>query len=440
MNTSVLAGSGCDPFCGVHGDKLDSPQWADTPARPDIRVAKAFGTKAYDMIRVSVVSNSRRAGEDSDDFDYAAPFKFKWEDNYLQTKLLQVRTGTPVQLHVGSADITVKLPVQGGGVAGVLIADPCVTSKRGWIGCDFGNKLNTAERTPGLINAFVADPAIDFWGIIGDNFYDRTGEITKPIFSAISVVAKSKILVTVPGNHDYWVLGGPDVGTKEDQCGNGFMQFYAQDSKAAQDIQPGDSSPPFNFSIVPDASNHDSCHVAAMDNFFWYNQVGNVGLIGQSGAYPLEEARPFMQEACAWLGQQPGLKVGVLLGHWDIGGSGAPNEMAMPEWYEEMSALPGCAEFEKRGMLKFVMGHTHCNDPHPHGKVGAGFRVAGFGMGGCGNYGMPIVDTSEDRVRFWYFDTVSEKQYGEVISCVQQKGWRSCTHMATLWLDEPLAG
>mmetsp|Transcript_25109 Transcript_25109/g.66745 ORF Transcript_25109/g.66745 Transcript_25109/m.66745 type:complete len:166 (+) Transcript_25109:2-499(+) len=148
---------------------------------------------------------------------------------------------------------------------------------------------------------------------------------------------------------------------------------------------------------------------------------------------------PFMVEACDWLSQQSDLDVVVLFGHWDIAGSGASPEMAMPQWYTEMAALPGCSEFDQRGMLKFVMGHTHCNDPHPHGKVGAGFRVAGFGMEGCGNFGMPIIDTTEGRVRFWYFDTSSDDMFNKTIACVTQKGWRSCTSLATSWLDQPIA-
>merc|ERR1712060_799721 len=98
-----------------------------------------------------------------------------------------------------------------------------------------------------------------------------------------------------------------------------------------------------------------------------------------------------------------------------------------------MAALPGCRDFYERGMLKYVMGHTHCNNPHPHGQVGAGFRVAGFGMEGCGNYGIPIIDTHAGRVRFWYFDTSSDELYEAVMKCVTAKGWRGCTSLATLW-------
>jgi hypothetical protein len=50
-------------------------------------------------------------------------------------------------------------------------------------------------------------------------------------------------------------------------------------------------------------------------------------------------------------------------------------------------------------MLKFFMGHTHCNVPHPHGNTNTGFMVAGQGMEGCANYGIPILDTTGGRVR-----------------------------------------
>eukprot|EP00932_Pfiesteria_piscicida_P010996 SRR837773.22052.p1 GENE.SRR837773.22052~~SRR837773.22052.p1 ORF type:complete len:217 (+),score=13.73 SRR837773.22052:34-651(+) len=145
-----------------------------------------------------------------------------------------------------------------------------------------------------------------------------------------------------------------------------------------------------------------------------------------------------MKEACAWAAQQPGLDVLLLFGHWDVPGLGAPTDMAMPAWYSRMASTPGCDAFDKRGMLKFVMGHTHCNDVHPHGKVDTGFRVAGFGMSGCGNYGMPIVDTTEGRVRFWYFDTTSADALKKVVACVSKSGWRQCTALATKWLDQPI--
>jgi len=357
--------------------------------------------------------------------------------------------GKKTTFNVGPS-IDVSLPAQGAGVAGVLIADPCIHMKgqslTTLIGCKYGKKYKTNERTVELINTFVPDESTDFWGILGDNFYDRTGEVSAHVFDRISLEAKSKLFLSVAGNHDYWILGAPEVSTTFDQCGNGYMQFYAQDTKAAEFSIAGNSSAPFDFSVDPDKDRWFGlgCNKPAMENFFWYNQIGNVGIVGQSGAYDYNDAKPFMREACAWLSKQPGLDVAVLIGHWDFAGLGADPTMTMPQWYTEMAALPGCKEFENRGMLKFIQGHTHCNDPHfslahPHHKNGTGFRVAGFGMEpGCGNYGMPLVDTTEDRVRFWYFDTDNDDKYHTTIDCVKSKGWRQCTQLATLWLDQPI--
>jgi len=428
INASVLA-EGCEAVC----NNAPLPTNPTRSVAPELRVTKGFGTKPYDQLRISVISSVASPPVDGF-FDYSAQFKHRWTDNFLHTAMKEVQPGVPTQLNIGEI-VTVKLPLQGQGVAGVLIADPCTNGK--WIGCAYVNIHQTNTRIPGLINAFVADASTDFWSIYGDNFYDRTGEITKDVYDRISIQAKSKIFTTVPGNHDYWVFGGPPGDQFQDQCANAHMQYYAQDAKAAENVGVGSTAAPFDLSIDP-GSVHGKCSLPVMTNSFWYNQVGNLGMVGMSGAYSLDEARGFMAESCIWLSQQPGVDVALLVGHWDVSGLGASNEMAMPAWYTEMSPLPGCAEFNQRGMLKFVMGHTHCNQPHPHGHVGTGFMVAGFGMGGCGNFGMPIIDTTEGRLRFWYFDTSNKAKYDAAVACAQEKGWRQCLDLATSWLDEAI--
>jgi hypothetical protein len=433
VNESSVA-KGCSDVC-------EAPDLTIYSDSPDLRVAKGFGTKDYDQVRISVISQSAEPPVEGF-FDYSQAFRYKWSDNYLHTAMKQVVPGQATEFDLGSTKVSVKVPKQGDGVVGVLIADPCVAGSP--VGCTYADEFQTADRTPGLINACVGDASTDFWGIYGDNFYDRDGSISRSIFSKISLQAKSKIFTSVTGNHDFWVLGAPIVGTTKDQCGNGHLQFYAQDAKASEQVSAGSSEDPYDFSVDPDANRPlgSGCNLPALENHFWYNQIGNVGLVGQSGAYALSDATPFMKEACTWLGQQPGLEVGILLGHWDKSGLGADKDMAMPAWFEEMAAYPGCAELSQRGMLKFVMGHTHCNNPHPHGEVDKGFRVAGFGMSdSCPTgtrYGMPLVDTTEGRIRFWYFDTMSDESYNNVTACVTAKGWRQCTDMAILWLDQEL--
>jgi hypothetical protein len=55
------------------------------------------------------------------------------------------------------------------------------------------------------------------------------------------------------------------------------------------------------------------------------------------------------------------------------------------------------------------MGHTHCNEVTATDSRGSkpalGFMVAGQGMEGCGNFGVPLVDTTEGgRLEVVYFD------------------------------------
>lgn len=135
----------------------------------------------------------------------AIPRRYKWTDNALHTTIV----APGVNVTVGGATVPVRpFPQSSTGVAGVLIGDPCINdaSILSLVACFYGKKFQTATRTPALLNAFVGNQsAMDFWGLLGDNFYDRTGEATKKMFSAISQETKAKPFLTVPGNHDYWV-------------------------------------------------------------------------------------------------------------------------------------------------------------------------------------------------------------------------------------------
>ena len=100
-----------------------------------------------------------------------------------------------------------------------------------------------------------------------------------------------------------------------DQHGYGHAQWYAQDTKAAESLLPGHASnhgvPPFNYS--------ETGKLANIENSFWYNQMGNLGLIGFSGAFSLSESKSLMAEACTWIGQQVdtgSMDVALLVGHW----------------------------------------------------------------------------------------------------------------------------
>ena len=425
----------CDNDVCLGKAPLNASAKAVSPVQ--LRVSMGFGTKSYGTLRVSAITDAALPAPFAG-ATYSEPFRYKWTQHALHTFVTSVPTGQRVPFAGDGFNTTLWLPKQGAGVAGVLIADPCVSGSV--VGCSFQRRFHTDERTMALIDMFAKHDDIDYWGILGDNFYDQSGDITAQEYAKLSLPTLSKIMLSVPGNHDYWVLGSPLVGTGADQFGNGFMQWYAQDSRAGRHDTPTNSSMPFDFSADPGHSvlGGDKPQI---DNHHFYHQIGNTAFIGYSGAYSLDELMVQMVEACAWLPSQPGIEMAVLLGHWDIPGLGATEQTATPGMYEHVKDLPGCDAFDRKGMLKFIMGHTHCNAVHPHGHVDTGFMVAGMGMEGCGNYGVPVLDTTGGNVTFWYFSVVDEDgtdTYEAVHDCVSTRGWRQCTHLAVKWLEQPL--
>ena len=433
-----------------------------------LRVAVGLGTKPYGTLRVSVITQWPHRSPPTA-FDYSAPFEHRWKHFSLHSSLKRVQPGQKTLMPLGWPHFaTLRMPLQGAGVAALLIADPCVRfgSITSLAVCTYAEKFNTTVRTPALINAFLKHSDTDFWGVLGDNWYDRTGETTARMYQKLELTTLQKPFLTVAGNHDYWILGSPEASHRSlDQLSNGMLQYYAQDSIAAKSLKPGSPLPPFNLTVDPSAAGE----LPAIDNSILYHQIGNVGVIGYSGAYSIEQIVPRLEEACAWLPTQEGIDLVLVVGHWDKANLGANNETDTPGVYEHVRALDGCKAYDERRALKFIMGHTHCNIPHPHAHIGTGFMVAGQGMEGCGDYGFPVLDTTEGRVRLYYFEIANtpsldkrsfaraheagqmlsrpaaltdpiKDHFDEVFSCVSQSGWRACTHLAQLWLDQPLNG
>jgi hypothetical protein len=106
----------------------------------DIRVAKGFGTKPYNTLRVSVITQDGAPAFDLGTFEYSAPFKYKWTDNTLSSSLVSVPADGKMDFEIGNTTLTLRLPAQGTGVAGVLIADPCIkdASITSYVGCEYG--------------------------------------------------------------------------------------------------------------------------------------------------------------------------------------------------------------------------------------------------------------------------------------------------------------
>ena len=75
--------------------------------------------------------------------------------------------------------------------------------------------------------------------------------------------------------------------------------------------------------------------------------------------------------------------------------------MDVPAVYQEIRGFDGCAQLDAASNLKYIMGHTHCNKVT---EKDVGFMVAGQGMIGCGNFGIPLVDTTSGRVEVIYYN------------------------------------
>lgn len=179
--------------CQGHSESSQQPPVA-AAASVQLRVAKGFGTKPYNHLRVSVITPSSEPAPF--DADYSAPFKYKWTNSALHSSVV----AAPSSGALSFLNTTITLPAQGAGVTGVLIADPCVAASR--VGCSFGRKFKTDDRTMALLNLFAgAQSDVSYWGILGDNFYDQDGSITAAQYAKLTYPTLSKITLMVPGNH-----------------------------------------------------------------------------------------------------------------------------------------------------------------------------------------------------------------------------------------------
>lgn len=171
-------------------------------ASADIRVAPGYGSRDYGTVRVSVISEAhgdaaghsrpgnyrgrqepRQKSSRSVTFEYSAPFKWAWPDFHLQTGLHYLTPGEHVETEIlPNLSATLFYPQKGRGVSGVLIGDPCVNVNNKILQpmkCAEGDNWRLQDYWPQLVNAFVGrDSNTQFWGLLGDNFYDRDGSVT----------------------------------------------------------------------------------------------------------------------------------------------------------------------------------------------------------------------------------------------------------------------
>jgi len=210
--------SSCDAHCAdaAIAEAARMPRPADIAHTLNLRVSKGLGSKPYELVRLSVVTSPGEATPllGGAPFDYSAPFRYRWTQHSLHSSLVRVVPGAaPTIFDVAGTPVRLSLPRVGAGVSGVLIADPCVaySSITALVACTYGVRYALARRLPELLDAFVGSNASDvsYWGILGDNLYDRTGEVSRSFFDSLALGTKSKIVRArravrrTPGRRDW---------------------------------------------------------------------------------------------------------------------------------------------------------------------------------------------------------------------------------------------
>lgn len=401
-----------------------------------IRVAKALGSRGYDKVRVSLIREASSTGDGGSltaegqvQWSYESQFKYRWTKYHLSSAVVSVVPGQNTTLSLGGGrEVQVRIPAEGRGSVGVLIGDPCINYDPHY--CVYGKVFETKTTLQKTLNALAAHGELDYWMMVGDLFYDQSGELTRDFFSGLQPSTLSSLHGATLGNHDYWIGGSPEQAKKADSFGYGHAQWYAQDTMAANGTQL------FHFINDPDKG-----QILDHSNTFWYHKVGNVAFVGFSNAYSWEELGPYFQEACNWAqGSKPALV--VLLGHWNGGGMGCAAGMDTPSAYSRVRNIDACRALGSR--LKWVEGHKHCNQilvPN------TGFLLGSFGFedgdARChGAFAIPILDTRGGRARLYYYELGKSGKrtdnFDTIMSCLMEHGHSGCTQYADKWMDEPL--
>lgn len=381
----------------------------------DFKVSKGMSERGYGAVRLSVVGSSTEA---ISNFSFSAPFVHSWTDLVLHTTVKEIGPSNIATFSVGGQQVTVRLPAQGAMARGFFIADPCISSRD--LYCPYAEKFQTLTRLVNIVNTVVASNEIDFWGIVGDNFYEAKGPIGAQFFQALSPQAKSKLFLAVPGNHDFWLAGGPP-GTATDQLGHGFFQYYGQDTEAG--LHQGGR--PYDFSFAAQVT-----QLAPMENFVFSHQIGNIAFFGYSGAHSWTQLQPYARKFCAWMTNAPTVNTAVILGHWNEDNLGCTHGMSSPDVYAFMKTQPGCSS----KTLMYVDGHEHCNKVT---EPGHGFMIGGNGMGGCGQFGFMILESNPAAaggpdVRVDYFELAKIQgstvvdSYPQIFNCLSSRGYLGC--------------
>lgn len=175
-------------------------------------------------------------------------------------------------------------------------------------------------------------------------------------------------------------------------------------------------------------------------NFFFYNQLGNVAVIGFNGANKYDDISSYLDDSCEWASSiNPALV--VLLGHWNVDNDGCTDGSDVPTVYKALMTNPKCAAVAKK--IKYLEGHTHCNKVI---EQDVGFMVGANGMTqatDCGGvWGVTVMDTTNNRFRMLHFPLIKDgsggyDNYDTINQCILQKGVSGCYDLAQEWANVP---
>jgi len=397
----------------------------------DLRVSKACGS-TYNKVRVSVITQSSTAPSGIK-WDFSQKFSWFWTNNYLHSKIITVNEGTPTHLYINNQVVDIEIPRKGKATGGILLADICLSQNSY---CIYGGRWSVKDRSTKFLNAVMKETGMHWWYIIGDNFYDQWGSTTKSYFDLLSIDAKRKAQGVVMGNHDYWNNGDPGRGNGGDQLGIGQTQWYATDS--AWSLIGDGGKTPFDLSMDPRGRYRDSHPPLNPANNIWWHTMGNIGIIGYSGAFDYSQYQGYFDQACQQFTNDNVAHM-LLLGHWDGRNLGCQWNMDAPSLLSKLKGMPSCAALKNK--MHYVDGHTHCN--HNWDKDN-GFMIGGNGFndyGQCGGDGaqfghLYVKTTDEGDVQFWYFkfaDTRNSNYFDDIYKCINQNGVDGCLNYATLW-------
>jgi hypothetical protein len=284
--------------------------------------------------------------------------------------------------------------------------------------------------------------------VIGDNLYDRDGSITSSFYRSLTPKAQSVIEVTVVGNHDFWYAGSPLLRDREDPFGDGFVQWYAQDSIAGKE----DTTNFLDLSVDPDVAPINDDDASGDDgvkrenflpiatNFISYHKIGNIGFLGYSGGHSWEEQEDGLMEACAYFGENPPSVIYVI-GHWNEPGLGCAPGMQTPAVYSKLQQVSGCDS----GTLRYVAGHKHCNRvmEYDDSNEAVGYLLGGTGVlgGGCDTLGFAYMDTTGGRELVVLFSLADDSfdNFDVVVSCIENNGIDQCLEYGEVWRNTSFA-